>query len=190
MTSINVTMLRAGVQANGHDVINVVPPAAEAGFDIRISPHTDPASIADMITTWCKDAEESTAGLVKGLGLSWDFFYEPLKEHSTTSISPEDNPWYAIIAHTLKNDFNAEIVPQVFPAATDSRFLRHLGLRAFGFSPMRNSPILLHEHNEYIDEAVYLEGCMVFTALIKVLAAQGPLSKDFCSPVSAAGLSR
>ena len=28
---------------------------------------------------------------------------------------------------------------------------------AFGFSPMANTPILLHEHNEYLDVGVYLE---------------------------------
>jgi len=36
VTSMNVTMLRAGVAANGADVINVVPPFAEAGLDIRM----------------------------------------------------------------------------------------------------------------------------------------------------------
>ena len=36
MTSLNVTMLRAGVVSGGNDVINVVPPSAEAGFDIRM----------------------------------------------------------------------------------------------------------------------------------------------------------
>jgi aminoacylase len=54
----------------------------------------------------------------------------------------------------------------VFPAATDSRFLRALGIKALGFSPMRHSPILLHEHDEYIDKSVFIEGCNVFVSLI------------------------
>jgi aminoacylase len=65
------------------------------------------------------------------------------------------------------------IEPQVFPAATDSRFLRALGIRALGFSPMRNTEILLHEHDEYIPEATYLEGIGVYVGLIKALASQG-----------------
>ena len=56
---------------------------------------------------------------------------------------------------------NLSVEPEVFPAATDSRFLRALGIRALGFSPMRNSEIMLHENDEYINE-------------LKSLASQGP----------------
>lgn len=171
VTSINVTMLRAGVQASGKDIINVVPAVAEAGFDVRISPHTDPMEISNQITGWCQEVQSKTTGLSKDQGVKWDFFYEPLKQHSTTSTDENENPWYKLIKDTLWNEFAAEIVPQVFPAATDSRFLRHLGLKAFGFSPMRRSPILLHEHNEYIDKDVYLEGCRVYVSLIKALSS-------------------
>lgn len=38
--------------------------------------------------------------------------------------------------------------PQLFPAATDSRFLRQLGVPALGFSPMNNTPVLLHDNDE------------------------------------------
>ena len=66
----------------------------------------------------------------------------------------------------------------IFPAATDSRFLRAMGIRAIGFSPMRNSPILLHEHDEYLDRAVFLEGCNVYEKLLPVLLSQERLSCD------------
>jgi len=67
-----------------------------------------------------------------------------------------------------------KFVPEVFPAATDSRFLRALGIRALGFSPMRNSEIMLHEDNEYLDESVFLEGIGVYVGLIEALGKQGP----------------
>lgn len=35
---------------------------------------------------------------------------------------------------------------------------------------MRNTPILLHDHNEYIDISVFIEGIDVFETLIKDLA--------------------
>ena len=63
--------------------------------------------------------------------------------------------------------------PEVFPAATDSRFLRALGIRALGFSPMRNSEIMLHENNEYLDESVFIEGINVYVCLIEALGKQG-----------------
>jgi aminoacylase len=66
----------------------------------------------------------------------------------------------------------------IFPAATDSRFLRALGIRAIGFSPMRNSPILLHENDEYLDREVFLEGCVVYEKLLRVLLSQARMSCD------------
>ncbi|KOM25501.1 hypothetical protein LR48_Vigan107s002000 [Vigna angularis] len=45
--------------------------------------------------------------------------------------------------------------PEVFPAATDSRYFRDLGLPAIGFSPMANTPLLLHDHNEYYQYFVF-----------------------------------
>jgi aminoacylase len=66
----------------------------------------------------------------------------------------------------------------IFPAATDSRFLRALGIKAIGFSPMRNSPILLHEHDEYLDTDVFVEGCAVYEKLLLALISQDRLSCD------------
>lgn len=41
--------------------------------------------------------------------------------------------------------------PEIFPASTDARYFRERGLPAIGFSPMSNTPILLHDHNEVKD---------------------------------------
>ena len=65
------------------------------------------------------------------------------------------------------------IQPQVFPAATDSRFLRALGIRALGFSPMKNTEIMLHENDEYLPESEYLQGIQVYIGLLEKLASQG-----------------
>jgi aminoacylase len=64
------------------------------------------------------------------------------------------------------------VVPAVFPAATDSRFLRALGIRALGFSPMRNSEILLHEYNENLKVCVFEEGLEVYVKLIEHITMQ------------------
>jgi len=63
--------------------------------------------------------------------------------------------------------------PRVFPAATDSRFLRALGIRALGFSPMRSTEVMLHENDEYIEERNYVEGISVYVTLIEALGSQG-----------------
>jgi len=65
-----------------------------------------------------------------------------------------------------------EIEPEVFPAATDSRFFRQIGLPCFGFSPMNNTTILLHDHNESIHKDVFLRGIGIYEKLIPTLANQ------------------
>ena len=62
------------------------------------------------------------------------------------------------------------VKPQIFPAGTDSRYLRELGIPAIGFSPMNNTPILLHDHNEFLNENVFLEGINIFTDIIENVA--------------------
>ena len=54
------------------------------------------------------------------------------------------------------------------------RFLRQLGLPAFGFSPLAGSEIMLHEHNEYIDTEVFLRGVPIYEKIILDLASVAP----------------
>lgn len=61
---------------------------------------------------------------------------------------------------------NIELEPEIFPAATDSRFIREKQIPAFGFSPMMNCPILLHEHNEYIPIDVFEQGIDIYEKLL------------------------
>ena len=81
---------------------------------------------------------------------------------------------------------------EIFPAGTDSRYLRavitwhikfrlpnrlisyyhilQIGLPALGFSPINQTPILLHDHNEFLDESVFLRGIDIYEAIIPSLA--------------------
>lgn len=45
-----------------------------------------------------------------------------------------------------------------------------MGYKAIGFSPMINTPVLLHAHNEYLNEKVFLKGIDVYEKLIERLA--------------------
>ena len=44
------------------------------------------------------------------------------------------------------------------------------GVDMLGFSPMNNTPILLHDHNEFLSEAVFLRGIDVYCSVIPALA--------------------
>ena len=58
------------------------------------------------------------------------------------------NPWWGLLEEAIKNANGKVGKPEIFPASTDARYFREQGLPAIGFSPMANTPILLHDHNE------------------------------------------
>jgi len=49
------------------------------------------------------------------------------------------------------------------------------GCPAIGFSPMNNTPVLLHDHNEYLNANVFLKGIDIYCQLIQNLASVPPL---------------
>lgn len=189
VTSLNLTVLRSGCEGEPQ-ALNVVPSTAEAIFDIRISPHVPPPEISKQIDEWCFESSKSlhirkgesfniekrSPESMVGPRLQWEYVINRMQEHHTTSTDPNINQWWPVFETGVAS--YGTVVPLVFPAATDSRFLRAVGIRALGFSPMRNSPILLHEHNEYLTETVFLEGCTVYCDLIAVLASQSHFEGD------------
>lgn len=169
VTTLNITTLQAGVRAGNDFAYNCVPPVAKCSLDIRISPHEAPSNISGMLDTWCRECSSDPDHPT----ISWQYIKgqgNPLDAHAVTSTDPAQNPWYRAFAAALIDDLGISIVPQVFPAATDSRFLRAMGVRALGFSPMRQTEILLHENDEYIPEVTFLEGIEVYRHLLYVLA--------------------
>ena len=86
-----------------------------------------------------------------------------------TSVDDKD-PWYSV----LKMDFakhQLKARPQIFPAGTDSAYLREIGIPAIGFSPMPNTPVLLHDHNEFLNEDIFLRGIDIFEDIIENVAS-------------------
>lgn len=102
---------------------------AQAGFDIRLSPEMPMEEMSALLDQWTEEE-----------GLSWKFAHwtSPLQKHYITSKDPKENPWWGAFTSAAK-EIGIQIEPEIFPAATDSRFLRELGIRALGFSPMVSS---------------------------------------------------
>jgi len=163
VTTINLTMLKSGVTTDGGKTwaLNVIPTEAEAGFDLRISPDMSPEEMRATLDEWC--AAE---------GLEWRFaeWTSPLHDHYLTSLDREKNPWWGLFLDACRAR-GTDLEPEVFPAGTDSRFLRRIGVPAIGFSPIKNTPILLHDHNEFLHKDVFLEGIDVYEDLIRALAS-------------------
>jgi aminoacylase len=158
VTTLNLTALRAGVSSDhGTFQLNVIPTEAMAGFDIRIPPTVNLVEFEEKLRGWCEDDLE---------GVTYEFV-QKAERHEVSDIST-DAEWWRKITTCLEKQ-GLDFAPRIFPAATDSRFLRLLGIPCYGFSPIVNTEILLHDHNEYLNENVFLKGCDIMRTLVQDL---------------------
>lgn len=58
----------------------------------------------------------------------------------------------------------------VMTGGTDMQNLRALGIPAIGFSPIIHTPVLLHDHNEFLPAEVYLKGIEIWKEIILKVA--------------------
>uniref|UniRef100_A0A8D0G1W9 N-acyl-aliphatic-L-amino acid amidohydrolase n=1 Tax=Sphenodon punctatus TaxID=8508 RepID=A0A8D0G1W9_SPHPU len=153
VTSLNLTLLEGGVS------FNVVPSEMTASFDIRIPPTVDLKAFEEQLTAWCQAAGE---------GVTYNF----CQKYTDQTVTPidESDPWWKVFSETCR-EMNMKLKCEIFPAATDSRYIRAAGHPAIGFSPMNRTPVLLHDHNEFLNEQVFLHGIEIYTRLIPALAS-------------------
>ncbi|KAG4066360.1 hypothetical protein HA402_000584 [Bradysia odoriphaga] len=143
-TSINLTMINGGVQ------INVVPAEIKLSFDIRLAVGQDQDAFEAMIRQWCEEA-----------GGDIDLKHIFKDPTAPVSIADERNPfWVAFKSAT--DELNLKLKVMASPGCTDARFIRQLNIPAFGFSPMRNTPRTLHDHDEFVYADGYLEGINIY----------------------------
>ncbi|XP_064633327.1 aminoacylase-1-like [Lineus longissimus] len=152
VTTTNMTMLKGGVQPN------VIPAEFKIGFDMRIAPTVNLVELEKQIHQWCKEA---------GDDVSFEFLQRNMNQKVTDTT--DSNPWWKAFSDSCKK-MNLKIKPTIFPAATDSRYLREADYPAIGFSPMNNTPVLLHDHNEFLNEKVFTRGIDIYYQLIPDLA--------------------
>ena len=94
---------------------------------------------------------------------------EFIQDTLSSPLTPMDesrNPWWKAIKKASEN-IGASLEVEIFPAGTDSRFLRQVGIPALGISPMRNTEVLLHDHNEFLNENVLLDGIKWYEAILQ-----------------------
>jgi len=160
VTTINLTVLKSGVTSDGGKSYsyNVIPTEAEAGFDIRIPPTVNLPDFKKKLEEWAS-AE----------GVTFEFYNVPQMENHSSDIT-EDAKWWNILKKQWESK-GMKVDAQIFPAATDSRYIRDLNIPAFGFSPMNHTPTLLHDHNEFLNEKVFLKGVEIYVDTIRTISS-------------------
>ncbi|MDP6798763.1 MAG: M20/M25/M40 family metallo-hydrolase [SAR202 cluster bacterium] len=113
--TIRVTMLRAG------DSANVSPDIAEAVLDVRLLPGTDQGGFLQLVRDVIDDETievQATEALTGG------------------AASPSDSDFFrALEQAVLGSSPDAIVTPIQTPVATDSRFFRQRGVKAYGINP-------------------------------------------------------
>lgn len=164
--SVNPVFLKAGIPSPTGFVMNMQPSEVEAGFDIRQPPTADPDLMRKRIAEeWAPEWRNMTYEVTEK-GTLEDFMGRPL-----LTATNDSNPWWSIFKQAVEAAGGKLAKPEILTSTTDARFMRQMGIPTFGFSPMKNTPILLHDHNEHLKDSVYLEGIQVYESIIRSLSS-------------------
>ncbi|XP_050364525.1 uncharacterized protein LOC126783155 [Argentina anserina] len=163
--SVNPVYMKAGIVSGDGYAMNMQPSEAEAGFNIRIPPTVDPELVRKRIAEeWAPKSRNMTYQIIEG-GPTRDYKGRPL-------LTPTDdsNPWWPVFKQAVTAAGGKLAMPEILPSTTDARFMRQQGIPTLGFSPMTNTPILLHDHNEFLKDTIFLKGIKVYESVISALS--------------------
>ncbi|XVF64713.1 hypothetical protein PTKIN_Ptkin09bG0189500 [Pterospermum kingtungense] len=166
VVSVNPVYLKAGIPSPTGFVMNMQPSEAEAGFDLRLPPTVDPDLIKKRIAEeWAPARRNMTYEIIEK-GPLRDYMGRPLM-----TLTNDSNPWWPVFKKAIEAAGGKLSRPEILASTTDARYLRERGIPALGFSPMINTPILLHDHNEFLKDTVYLKGIEMYESVISALSS-------------------
>lgn len=176
IVNVNLAFLEAGTADSripGGYAMNMIPSRARAGFDIRVPPSVREADMDAEIESWltCPNGKRCP-----GVSMEW---VNKVNIPVTTSRDPSENPYITPFAAAMREaGIDNSLRHGIFFAATDSRYLRDVGIPCFGFSPIHKTPNLMHKHDEYITVDGYLRGIEIYQSIVKNLADFDPSIND------------
>lgn len=87
------------------------------------------------------------------------------------TAADDSNPWWVLLEKAVNSECGKLGKPEINLGTTDARYFRQQGLPALGFSPIANTPLLLHDHNELLNQREYLKGVDIYASIIKAYAS-------------------
>jgi acetylornithine deacetylase/succinyl-diaminopimelate desuccinylase-like protein len=151
--TISVTVLQ------GSNKINVIPPAAYAEIDTRLTP-------GEKLDRWIAELR----GVIKDDSIK----IEPILSFEANA-SPIDSELVKAVAAVSKQSYSEAIITYpVLAGFTDSHYFRDLGVMSYGFNPFVAAPRELgggyHGNDERIGKKAYVEGVRFFYEVVERLA--------------------
>jgi acetylornithine deacetylase/succinyl-diaminopimelate desuccinylase-like protein len=142
--TVNPTMLRAGYK------VNVVPQTATADVDGRYLPGYEEEFLAEL-------------DQVLGPGVTREFIHTDIALETT----PDGDLYDAMTAALVAEDPAARVIPYCMSGGTDAKSFSRLGMRCFGFTPLRLPPDLDFSGMFHgVDERVPVEGLRFGTRVL------------------------
>jgi acetylornithine deacetylase/succinyl-diaminopimelate desuccinylase-like protein len=142
--TVNPTVLKAGYK------VNIVPQAATAEVDGRFLPGHQDEFFAEL-------------DRVLGPGVTREFIHTDIALQTT----PDGALYEAMTSALVAEDPEASVVPYCFSGGTDAKAFSRLGLRCFGFTPLRLAPDLDFSGMFHgIDERVPFDGLQFGTRVL------------------------
>jgi acetylornithine deacetylase/succinyl-diaminopimelate desuccinylase-like protein len=136
--------LRAGYK------VNVVPQTATAEVDGRFLPGHEEEFLAEL-------------DRVLGPGVTREFIHHDIALETT----PDGDLYDAMTSALLAQDPDARVIPYCLSAGTDAKSFSRLGMRCFGFTPLRLPPDMDFSGMFHgIDERVPVEGLRFGTRVL------------------------
>ena len=165
INTLNVTVIDSGFKAN------VIPSRSEAVLDCRLLPGE---TLEDWITQVREQIDDPSIVVEPQL----DDFVSPISTRWDTEL-------FATIRDVVSEVFEDAIVaPGVATLATDNRFLREIGVPAYGFIPCMLSAeerAGFHAHNEFITIDNLNMGCELMYEIVRRVAQDGALASTSLS---------
>ncbi|KAF8772700.1 hypothetical protein HU200_005668 [Digitaria exilis] len=166
VVSVNPVYMKAGIPSPTGFVMNMQPSEAEVGFDLRLPPTEDIEQIKRRVKEeWAPAHKNLTYELIRKGPVT------DVAGHPIFTATNESNPWWSVFEKAITSAGGKLSKPEILSSTTDSRFVRQLGIPALGFSPMTNTPILLHDNNEFLEDKVFLRGIKVYEHVIRALSS-------------------
>jgi acetylornithine deacetylase/succinyl-diaminopimelate desuccinylase-like protein len=139
--TVSPTMINAGTRRN------VIPGEASCDLDGRLLPHFDGQDLKREVEKCIDDP---------------DIVVEVISESPAVQANPIGSPLLDVISNTLAAHAPDAIpVPYMIPGHTDARYFSRLGMRCYGFSPLKidqDSELVFSELFHGVDERVPVEG--------------------------------
>jgi len=137
VNTTNINTWEGGVQ------MNVVPSEVVIGIDLRVSPKSSVEEVEALVQHWIKES---------GDGITLEYFQR--EEMAPTTPITDKDPFWAAFSAACKQS-NLKIRPEIFPAATDSRYFRKIGIPALGFTPAPHTPF-----SSTITTSIWMKKCL------------------------------